>query len=89
MDREQAIDRMASCSFRSKAAVVSEVERYIVNPGQACSYMVGRMRDEAKAALGDKFDIRDFHEVVLRSGAIPLTLLRREVERWYKSEARA
>ena len=90
--REQAIERMLACTGMPRIDIVSEVERYIVLPGQACAYMVGRMeiqrlREEAKAALGDKFDIREFHEVVLGNGALPLTLLRREVETWYRGSS--
>ncbi|MEL7367300.1 MAG: DUF885 domain-containing protein [Myxococcota bacterium] len=89
--REKAIDTMLSCTGMPRTDVVAEVERYIVLPGQACAYMVGRMeivrlRDEAQKALGDKFDIRDFHDVVLGNGALPLTLLRRQVEAWYRGE---
>ncbi|MEO1338985.1 MAG: DUF885 family protein, partial [Myxococcota bacterium] len=85
------IDTMLSCTGMPRTDVVAEVERYIVLPGQACAYMVGRMeivrlRDEAQKALGDKFDIRDFHDVVLGNGALPLTLLRRQVEAWYRGE---
>jgi uncharacterized protein (DUF885 family) len=75
--REQAIDYGISAS---------EVERYIVNPGQACSYMIGQLkilelRDRAKAQMKDKFSERAFHNVVLRVGAVPLEMLEREVER--------
>ena len=61
--------------------IVSEIERYIVLPGQATAYKVGmmellRLREEAREALGDKFDIRDFHDVVLKNGSVPLYLLR-------------
>ena len=86
--REKAIETMLSCTGMPRTDIVAEVERYIVMPGQACAYMVGRLeilrlRDEAKRALRDEFDIRAFHDVVLRNGALPLTLLRREVEKWY------
>jgi len=68
----------------------SEVERYVVNPGQACSYMIGELRileirDQAKAALGAKFAPKDFHRAVLNTGTVPLDLLQREVERYTKS----
>ena len=64
----------------------SEVERYVVFPGQACSYMIGQLkilelRDRAKAQLKDKFSERAFHNVVLKVGAVPLEMLEREVER--------
>ena len=56
-------------------------------PGQATAYMIGnleirRLRDEARQKLGDKFDIREFHDVVLEDGTVPLWVLREKVERW-------
>ena len=67
--RQQAIDYMTTHVPISRAAVESEIDRYIANPGQATSYMIGRLeierlRDEAKTRLGDKFDIREFHDRV-------------------------
>jgi uncharacterized protein (DUF885 family) len=87
--REEAIDYMLANTGMPEGEVVSEVERYIVDPGQATAYMVGyleivRLREEARAALGDDFDIREFHRVVLENGALPLTLLRNQVEAWYE-----
>lgn len=63
----------------------SEVERYVVNPGQACSYKIGqleifRLRDKAQTALGQRFSIKEFHNVVLSAGSVPLTVLEREVD---------
>jgi len=65
----------------------TETERYIVWPGQACSYMVGQlsilaMRDKAKAALGPKFSIKEFHNLVLSGGSMPLKVLAGEVDAW-------
>jgi uncharacterized protein (DUF885 family) len=65
----------------------AEIERYIVWPGQACSYMIGQLRimelrEKAKAALGPKFSIKEFHNVVLRGGSLPLDVLAQEVEAW-------
>lgn len=62
----------------------SEVERYAVRPGQACSYMIGELkiielREKAKKDLGDKFSLREFHNVVLRTGTVPLDLMERQV----------
>ena len=62
-----------------------EVDRYLVNPGQALAYKCGqleilRLRDEAKRRLGDRFDIRAFHDAVLRNGAVALPVLRQQVE---------
>jgi uncharacterized protein (DUF885 family) len=82
--RQQAIDY---------GIEVSEVERYVVNPGQACSYMIGQLkilelRDRAKAALADRFSERQFHNVVLGVGSVPLNLLEREVDRYIGSRDR-
>jgi uncharacterized protein (DUF885 family) len=79
--REQAIDYMLANTGTAESDVIAEIERYIVMPGQATAYKVGmmellRLRDEAQEALGDKFDIRDFHDVILKDGALPLTALR-------------
>jgi len=64
-----------------------ETERYVVWPGQACSYMIGQLRilelrEQAKAALGTKFSIKQFHNVVLRGGNLPLAVLAQEVDAW-------
>ncbi len=78
--REQAIKYYVDAIGDPEAAAITEVERYCVWPGQACSYMVGkltwlRLRQEAKAKLGPRFDIREFHDAGLVSGATPLTVL--------------
>lgn len=85
--REQAIDYMKINTGMAQSDVVSEIERYIVMPGQATSYKVGMMkilalREKAKTALGDKFDLRDFHDVVLKNGAVPLNILDRFIDRY-------
>lgn len=85
--REEAIDYMAANTGMAMSDVVAEIERYIVMPGQACAYKIGmieilRLREEAKAALGERFDLRDFHDLVLKTGAVPLTILRQVVEKW-------
>ncbi|HKE94195.1 MAG TPA: DUF885 domain-containing protein [Povalibacter sp.] len=69
----------------------SEVERYVVNPGQACAYMIGQLkilelRDHARDALGAKFSPREFHNTVLKTGTVPLDLLAQEVERYIKAK---
>ena len=81
--RQQAIDY---------GLEASEVERYVVNPGQACAYMIGQLRilelrDRARQALGEKFSPREFHNVVLRTGTVPLGILEREVERYVRSKS--
>jgi uncharacterized protein (DUF885 family) len=68
----------------------SEVERYTVLPGQACSYMIGELklielRDKAKKALGDKFSLREWHNVVLTAGMLPLDLLERQVDAYIRT----
>ena len=85
--REQAIDYMLANTGTAESDVISEIERYIVMPGQATAYKVGmmellRLRNEAQEALGDKFDIRDFHDVILKDGALPLTALRELVMKY-------
>ncbi len=85
--REQAIEYMLANTGMPESDVISEIERYIVTPGQACAYKVGqlailKMREEARSKLGEKFDIRGFHNVVLSNGALPLTLLEQEVKAW-------
>lgn len=88
--REQAIDYMKANTGMAQTDVVSEIERYIVMPGQATSYKVGMMkilalREKAKIALGDKFDLRDFHDVVLKNGAVPLDILERFVDAYIEN----
>jgi len=85
--REQAIRYMVEKTGYVEASVVSEVERYIVAPGQACSYKVGmlkilELRERAKSALGNRFDLRAFHDVVLKNGAVPLEILEQLVDEW-------
>ncbi|WP_321395269.1 DUF885 domain-containing protein [Emcibacter sp.] len=83
--REQAIDYMAKNSGMAMSDVVSEIERYMVWPGQALAYKVGmlkilELREKAMTALGDKFDMGKFHDVVLTSGALPLSVLEQLVD---------
>lgn len=83
--RQEAIDYMGQHSAQAEASIVSEIERYIVMPGQACAYKVGMMkmvelRDKARAGLGERFDIRAFHTVVLANGSMPLDILERRVD---------
>jgi uncharacterized protein (DUF885 family) len=85
--RQKAIDFFMENVALSETEVLNEVDRYIIWPGQALAYMVGKremmaLREEARKAMGPRFDIKDFHDVVLRNGAIPLTTLRRLVREW-------
>ena len=87
--REEAIDYMSKMTGNAESDVIAEIERYIVMPGQACAYKVGMMemmsiRADAEKRLGDRFDIKAFHDVVLRNGAMPLAILRRVVHDWVK-----
>jgi uncharacterized protein (DUF885 family) len=85
--REQAISYMVDTTGMAAGEVTSEVERYMALPGQACAYKVGELkilelREKAKAALGPKFDLRDFHAVILENGGVPLTVLEQLVDEW-------
>jgi uncharacterized protein (DUF885 family) len=71
----------------------SEVERYVVNPGQACAYMIGQirlieLREKARRALGDRFSLREFHNAVLTAGTLPLDMLEREVDVYIQGRQR-
>jgi uncharacterized protein (DUF885 family) len=85
--REQAIAYMVGTTGMNESEVITEVERYMGQPGQACAYKVGQLkilelRERAKAELGAKFDLKDFHAVVLENGGVPLTSLEELVNEW-------
>lgn len=85
--REQAIDYMLEYTGMGEKDVTAEIERYLVMPGQALSYKVGMMkilalRERAQRALGEDFSLPEFHDQVLRNGALPLTLLEQVVDEW-------
>ena len=85
--REQAISYYTDTLGDPVASATTEVERYCVWPGQACSYMLGKLtilklRDKAKVALGPQFDIRQFHDAILLCGAVPLTVLEKVVDNY-------
>jgi uncharacterized protein (DUF885 family) len=89
--REKAIQYMLSHSGMSKTDATAEVERYIAIPSQATAYKIGaltiqRLRKEAEAQLGPKFDIREFHAQVLDSGALPMSILEAKIHRWIASK---
>ncbi|GAC15018.1 DUF885 domain-containing protein [Aliiglaciecola lipolytica] len=91
--REEAIEYMLNNTGIAESDVVSEIERYIVMPGQATSYKVGMMkilelREKAKAALGDKFDLSEYHDVVLKNGAVPLDILERLVDQYIQTKSK-
>ncbi|HEX8231944.1 MAG TPA: DUF885 domain-containing protein [Caulobacteraceae bacterium] len=83
--RDQAVAYMRANSLNPDFSIQSEIDRYFTNPGQANSYKIGQLkilelRERARSALGPKFDLRAFHEVVLANGALPLGVLERQVD---------
>jgi uncharacterized protein (DUF885 family) len=85
--RDRAIEYMLANSGMSRTEVVAEVERYIAIPGQALAYKIGqmtilRLRAEAEQALGNRFDLRDFHAQVLMTGSLPMPVLERKIREW-------
>jgi uncharacterized protein (DUF885 family) len=89
--REQAIDYMVARTGMTTEEVTREIERYVVWPGQATAYKTGQlaildMRAEAEGLLGEAFDLKQFHEVVLMNGGMPLGVLRETVRDWASSQ---
>jgi uncharacterized protein (DUF885 family) len=89
--RQQAIDYFMANAAKTEADIVNEVDRYISNPGQALAYKIGQMkflelRERAKAALGDRFDIRAFHDNLLATGAVPLDIAEKNVGAWIAAQ---
>ena len=85
--REEAIQYSLENEAEPKASVISEIERYMANPGQALSYKIGQLkiqelRERAKNKMGDNFDIRDYHKEVLETGCVPLQLLENKIDNW-------
>ncbi len=85
--REKAIDYMYSVTGSDKSEVIPEIERYMAWPGQALGYKLGQLkilelREEARHELGEAFDIREFHDVVLGDGAVPMAVLEARVKAW-------
>jgi uncharacterized protein (DUF885 family) len=91
--REQAIRYFLDTVALSETEVLNEVDRYLIWPGQALAYMIGKreiwtLREEARRALGPRFDLKAFHDVVLRNGALPLSTLRAVVRAWSSATPR-
>ncbi|MEO9482294.1 MAG: DUF885 domain-containing protein [Ekhidna sp.] len=89
--REEAIQYSLENEAESEGSITSEIERYMAGPGQALSYKIGQLkilelRKRSKEALKDDFDIREFHNIVLESGCVPLTVLESKVENWMASK---
>ena len=89
--RQEAVDYMMENSANSEGDIRAEIDRYIVWPGQATAYKIGmlkieELRDRARARLGDDFDIREFHDVVLANGSVPLPILEELVMGWVESK---
>jgi len=89
--REEAIEFFKENTALSEGNIISEVERYIATPGQALAYMIGRLkiqdiRSKAEFTLGDRFDIRSFHDALLEEGALPLDLLEIKMDRWLAAQ---
>jgi uncharacterized protein (DUF885 family) len=89
--REQAIQYSLDNEAASEASIISEIERYMIAPGQALAYKVGQLkimelRKKAEATLGEKFNIKEFHNQVLNSGSLPLVLLEEKIDRWIEKQ---
>jgi uncharacterized protein (DUF885 family) len=85
--REQAIEYLIANAGMPEGDAAAEIERYIVNPGQACAYKIGQLkilelRDRARSRLGPAFDLRAFNDLVLSNGALPLSILDEIVAGW-------
>jgi prolyl oligopeptidase len=89
--RQQAIDYFLANAAKTEADVINEIDRYIAWPGQALAYKIGQLkilelRERAKAALGDRFDIRAFHDTLLGTGAVPLNIVERTIDAWIEAQ---
>ncbi|HEY6066187.1 MAG TPA: DUF885 family protein, partial [Thermoanaerobaculia bacterium] len=93
-DRQRAIDFMKANTAKTEHDITVEVDRYLVWPGQALAYKIGELEFKdlsarAKKELGDRFDIRKFHDAVLLEGALPLDVLEKRIDDWIAREKSA
>jgi len=91
--RERAIEFFKANAAKTELDIVNEIDRYISWPGQALAYKLGQLkiselRARAESEIGDKFDIRLFHDRVLENGSIPLELLEQEIDDWIEDQKR-
>ena len=89
--QQQAIDFFAENSPAPQGTIEAEIRRYLVIPGQATAYKIGmieiqQLRKKAQDTLGEKFDIRAFHDTILGGGAMPLSVLARRVDNWLANQ---
>ena len=90
--RQKGVDYFLANTALTRENIVREIDRYFVFPGQACAYQIGKnkileLREKAKAMLGERFDIRLYHDAVLQNGAVPLPVLESIVSEWVRSRA--
>ena len=88
--REEAITFFNENAAKTQQDIVNEVDRYLIMPGQALAYKIGQLKimelkQRSKSALGDKFDIKEFHHVILGEGALPLDILEETIEEYIQS----